>query len=351
MQNKLLLHFPHIDTVKSLALISVIVIHAAAPVLSEAVLFSSAWYAALLLRSLAAAAVPLFFMCTGALFLRHDKPLCLRAVWGKYILKITLCLLFWAALYEVFDLVRLAISGNVTKLDIYIAAKRLLCCQTHFHLYYLYIVLLLYALMPLLRELVHHLSLPMTVYLLVLWATVGILWPFLRQFAPFTLLSGIPQQYALNMTWSSAGYCVLGYILSEHPTPRRLFPVIASFAGFCGVFCGTVWHSLRCGNFSTIFLEGMTPAVALLAVGVFSLCRNFSLGKQLSSVTCYLAGASFCVYLVHDFFNIILRHCGLSGSTFFPLFSIPLVSLLVLIGSLAVHAILSRIPWVRRWLI
>ena len=99
------------------------------------------------------------------------------------------------------------------------------------------------------------------------------------------------------------------------------------------------------------FLEGMTPFVALAAASIFSLCRNFTPGTRRTRPLRYLARASFCIYLVHDVFNILLRAFGLTAAAFHPLFSIPAVALLVLAASLGAYAALSHIPIVNKWLI
>ena len=290
-------------------------------------------------------------MCTGVLFFRSDRHIGLRDVWCRYIPRILLCLAVWSLLYEGLDLFRLSLSQPLELADILAAGRRLLTASTHFHLYYLYIVLLVYALVPLLRDLLRGMSAAHLRYLLGLWAVVGLLFPLLRQFRPFTAMTGIPLQYPLNMTWSAAGYCILGHYLHENPPKSRLFPCLAAVSGFCGIFGSTVWLSLRRGSFQTVFLEGMTPFVALSAVGIFSLCRCFTPGAHTARLIRYIARASFCIYLVHDVFNILLRALGITATAFTPLFSVPVICLSVLVGSLGVHAVLSRIPIVKKWLI
>ena len=89
----------------------------------------------------------------------------------------------------------------------------------------------------------------------------------------------------------------------------------------------------------------------LMAVGiyVFVLTENGS-GKK-KDVWTALSLASFCIYLVHDFFNIIFRSCGFDALAFSPVFSIPLVVAANLILSYAVYWILAKIPMVKKYLI
>ena len=132
--------FGHIDMLKAIAIICVIAIHTCAPALSSFSIGSPNWYISIFLRVLVCMPVPLFFMCSGALFLNPQKKITLKDIYTKYIPKIIICLIFWAVLYEAFDLLRLLLSnGYVEYGQIMASIKKLFKFNTHFHLYYLLI--------------------------------------------------------------------------------------------------------------------------------------------------------------------------------------------------------------------
>ena len=332
-----------LDLVRCVAILGVLLIHACAGGLDRPV-GSLDWLASLFWGSVSRASVPLFLMVSGALLLRPEKELSLRRLWGHNIARIAAALAFWATAYGLFDAVR-----NGQKIGGIL--RDLLLFRHEFHLYYLHILLLVYALIPLLRALCRAASRRELCYALALWAAAGILYPTLRQFWPFSRLSGIPAQWALNMTWSAAGYALLGYAAKKYP-PRRMAAAFSAAAGFAICFGGTWALSAARGANATFLLEGMSPGPALLGFGIFGLCNAARCERPLLRRTVgLLSRASFCVYLSHVFFLRLLPKLGISAATCPCVLSVPLYAALMLCGALAVYAVLSRIPILNKWII
>ena len=63
----------------------------------------------------------------------------------------------------------------------------------------------------------------------------------------------------------------------------------------------------------------------------------------------FLSAASFCVYLVHPFFQSLTVRTPLAALP--PWWGIPLHAAVLLALSLAAYLVLRRIPTVNRWLI
>ena len=337
-----------VDLVKSFAILGVLFIHATTGALGANDLGSAGWYIALFWGSVSRASVPLFLMCTGALFLRPEKVISGKKLWLHYILRIAVALFVWAALYKVYHLM----AGHILSMEtLFSSCKELVAFQHEDHLYYLHLVLLIYALMPLLKLLTQYGSKRLLEYLLGVWFLLGVLLPTVKGFWPFTLLSGVPSQWMMNLAYGSLGYVLLGYYLRKWPLPRWAGWVLAG-AGFVLVFGLTARFSLTAGSLDTRFWEGMNVSVCLLGSGIFSL---FSLqkapGPKLAAVTKFLSQASFCVYLCHMLFLGLLQNRGLTGNWPNALVGVPLLALVTLACSLVVYLVLSRIPWVRRWLI
>ena len=141
-----------LDAMKLLACVGVAVIHLSGYGLELFPIGSFSWLSSAFWDSLARFAVPVFFMCTGALMLPPARRLDAKTVWKKYFLRVLIILLFWSWAYYM-----LVVAGQY--LLIYWAEENFfLNSITHtlrfdhfFHLYYLQILLLLYALLPVLR--------------------------------------------------------------------------------------------------------------------------------------------------------------------------------------------------------
>lgn len=112
------------------------------------------------------------------------------------------------------------------------AALNLVLFHHKNHLYYLHIILLVYAVLPLTRRLVAAADRRLLNYALGIWFVLGCLAPTLKFFPPLSLVGGIPAQYPINLTWCAVGYGVLGDVLTQE-APRHRPPdlCLAVFGG------------------------------------------------------------------------------------------------------------------------
>lgn len=101
------------------------------------------------------------------------------------------------------------------------AALNLVLFHHKNHLYYLHIILLVYAVLPLTRRLVAAADRRLLNYALGIWFVLGCLAPTLKFFPPLSLVGGIPAQYPINLTWCAVGYGVLGDVLTQEAPRHR----------------------------------------------------------------------------------------------------------------------------------
>ena len=145
---------PGLDVVRALAIVMVVFIHASGPALSALAPGGGDWWAALLWSGPARMAVPLFFMCSGALMLcREVSP---RRLLTHNLPRILAAMFFWAFVHS---LASLFAAGGLTPAGVWDAVKRTLLFQHEFHFYYLHILLVVYAFLPALRVFVRSASL------------------------------------------------------------------------------------------------------------------------------------------------------------------------------------------------
>ena len=339
-----------VDYAKTLAIVCVVMIHVSSEVLLGRQIGSAAWLEGLFWSSLARGAVPLFLMCSGVLFLGRSGGLSVRRIWKRNIPHILLALLVWAAVYK---LVPRFLHEKLTAEALRTILLELLCGQHEGHLYFLHIMLLVYAALPVTYTFAANADEKTERYALSFWILYGVLLPTLKSLGLLQAFSGIFLQWPLTLAWGAIGCTWLGhFLIKRKPLPVHLAAAML-LAGFLICFAGTWLRSVRAGKLSAQLLEGLSPGPCLIAAGVFSLCMR--VGKKgygkLARMAKALSGGSFCVYLVHLLVLRALTRAGLSTGCFRPAVSVPFLTLLCLLGSYCIYLILKRIPWVNRWLI
>lgn len=334
-----------VDLVKAGGILCVLLLHAASGGY-WAPLGSFDWFSTVFWGTISRAAVPLFLMCSGALFLNPDKELPWRKLYGTYILRIFVAMVFWAVVYKLMEIAR---NGDWSAAALLEGGRQLLRLEDETHLYYLRIVLLFYAFLPIGRLVVRHASDREVTYLLGLWAVVGILAPTVAINFPNAPLP-IPPQWPLNTTYTALGYGLLGYWLRRRPVSCALAGVTAA-AGWALV-CGlTVWASLRQGSLYNGFLEGRTLGVCLMAAGLFAMACSARPSAAVRQWTTVLSRASFSIYLSHMVFLHLFYDLGWNVRILPCLLAIPLTAAAALTGSFALWLVLRRLPWARRFLV
>lgn len=338
-----------IDMVKAAAILGVLLLHTSTDAYALPI-GSFHWTSAVVWGGVVRASVPLFFMCSGALLLPAEKDLPLRRLYGKNFLKIVVSMFVWAAFYKVFHLLG---NGALTAAALWQGVKEIFVFNQEFHLYYLHIILLVYAFLPLTRVFVQHADEKTVRYALGLWFVLGILYPTLKPYWPFTLVYGIPLQWMMNMTYAAIGYGVLGwYLVRRLPSVRTAAGL--TLLGLVLVLAPTIALSVKQGALETNFLEGMSVGVCLLAAGLFSLLYRF--GQRVSdrragAVAVRLSKASFCIFLVHVVWLNVFARLGLTSAAFPAIVSIPVLAAVNAALSYLCWWLLSRIPFVNRWLV
>jgi len=364
-----------IDIIKTIAIIGVITIHSCYEGYGYSI-GSFNWLSSVFWGSLTRASVPLFLMCSGALLLDPEKDMTIKKLYTKNMLRIIIALFFWATAYKIFILAVFQEFSLHALIQIF---KEILVFKHESHLYYLHIIIIVYTFLPITRVFIRNANKIEVQYFLAIWFLLGILYPLIRKFWPFTLLVGIPAQWMMNMTYASIGYGILGYYLNKNVKSNKIIYKLLFVAGFLGVFIGTWIGSVRSGTLYQLFLEGMTPFVSFMATGIFGLVRsknffssavtsekfkNPEIEAAISEIAAAkemknyrkifftgLSKASFCIYLVHKFFIYIFNLNGFKVNILPAIVSIPILVTVNLLCCVVVYLVLSRIPVVKKYII
>ena len=337
-----------IDLTKCMATCAVLMIHCSANRYQLFTVGSLDWLTVLFWNGTCKWAVPVFLMCSGALMNDPQRELPLNRLFSRYLLRLVASLSVWAALYECLRILILRGSAPLSEL-LWAAGKNWFTGNTYYHLYYFYFAIGLYLALPLTRLITRWASKQELRYLLLLWLFFGSVLPCLQYFLPFRLTGPSLLRFILSPVFASAGLGLLGWYLHQKPAGRLLPSLLLFLAGFAALFFFTWQHSDAEKNLNISLLDGVSPAPLLMGVAVFRIAQTLAEGRSLPSFISFLSRGSFCVYLIHPFFQLVTRERFWEALP--PLWGTPLQAALLLVLSLAAYWVLRKIPLVSRWLI
>lgn len=332
------------DALRAFAIILVVIIHVAAyPVVSLAESASYAWWIANFFDSVARPAVPLFIMLSGLLLLnpsRQESPLTFLR---RRMTRILIPFITWALVY--FFWRHWYHGESISPLPL---LHELLNGPVYTHFWFVYMLVGLYLLIPLLQVFVRHASQQHIRYFLVLWFITVSLLPLLNKF------TGIPVAIYLGTSIHFTGYLILGHVLSTVSLKQNQIRwglaglLLLTTVTAVGTYLTTQQAS---GVLDEYFYNNFSPNLIGMSILWFIVIKsiNFSVVRDrfhyiwLGTTT--LASTSYGIYLVHPLIQEILQGGMLGGLTlsansFNPATAIPVTMLvIVLFSAIAVTAL------------
>lgn len=334
------------DLLRVFATLAVIVLHLAANPVSSLSVTTQAWQIANLYDGLVRWCVPVFVMLSGMFMLDPKRPLPLSKLLFHNCLRILTALFFWTWVYAFVD------NGVYSPAGLWSAALQTLQMgEYHFHLWFLYMILGLYLVTPILRAFCkgasrndfHYFFLIAFLFASLL-PTAFSLWPNATRFFHIWY-----DRLSIRLVLGYVGLYVAGYYLKEY-TISRLAEAVIYVLGVLGAVA-TVWGtsllSRQAGRFVQPLYEYTSPNVVCFAVAIVVLFR-YVLGvseersrrQRLSGV----AKITFGIYLVHELFILLLRFFGVTPLSFSIVASIPVLTAVVFLCSFALAWLFSKIP-------
>ena len=341
----------YFDVLRVLATFTVIVLHLSAQHWADTDVFSNAWLAFNLYGGIVRWSVPIFVMISGALFLGRDTDI--HTILKKNVARIATVFLSWSGCYALVDLV-------FRHAPLSVVLSQLI--TGHYHLWFLYMIVGLYLLIPLLRPIAQSETLMR--YFLLLALIFTFLLPQLVLY--FSFIS--PQLSVVIKTVSMYTYCyfplgftvyfVGGYYLSRKDFSRREEAVLYAVGILALLFSiiAPVVHAKAQGAPSAVFYNYDSLNVLLTSVPIFVFAKqhlnlsSFREGDRQAKALAFvrqLSRYSFGVYLVHPMVIELLQHFGIDTFSCNAFFSVPLLAVFVFAVSALISALLNAIPFVK----
>ncbi len=331
------------DLIRVLAIYLVVVIHTSGQLTNVWGKVSEAqWLMADVYGGIARIGVPLFFMLSGFLLLPRSESL--RSFYGKRMIKIAIPFVVWSIIYIGFTCVG---QPGICTRDYLM--QYILLQKTFFHLWFLYSLLGIYFIVPLLRLMVRPGAVKTILwYLIVLWIIFQPVRTLMDQFLHWSININAP------MATGFLPYFVLGHLLGEIELTRRRVAVagIVFAAGCLITIFGTYLLTRSAGQFNGYFYDYTTIGVIPATAAGFLLLRRLSdvgflATPRFHSFMRLVAGSTFGLYLVHVFVLWGLDWLHINTFLGFALWSVPFIATLVFAISFVIAHLLQKIPVVR----
>lgn len=333
------------DLLRVLSMAGVVYLHTAAGTLHDSP-GTPLWYWSNVLAALFTAAVPLFFMLSGALLLNAEKSADPVHVLRHRLPRILVPGLAWSLL--VIGLVWRGQGGEA-------ALGKLLALPYTTVLtpyWFLYALVPIYLLLPLLKRMADHLKSVHWNYMMGLWAVLTLGMHTLRFFIPEPWNGLVTENMTLGVSLLEGylGYFFLGaYLERLKRVPSRWVLWAVALADWAVISVGTWWGMERSGYYGEQFLSYQGVFTMVLAAALFLLARSYlGRGGESGRGLKFLSGCSFGVYLAHPMAIKLMARLWLDG-TGTPADTIPeqaAVWLLALAGCILGVALCASIPLV-----
>jgi len=348
----------YIDLLRVLACIAVICIHVTAVRWYDVDVNSYSWQVLNTFNSMSRWAVPIFLMISGGLLLTKEKLITIKLSFTKYIPRIIFAILFFGiASYLCIDLL---IQNNFDDSVLHYI-KSILKGNNYFHLNYLYMLLGLYIITPILHEFVKKVSKKTLEYLLSIIFISTFCIPFLGLLKIDYIYNIISDNYLLLKFPIASGYILyylLGFYIETYDIKWRKTVYVLGILGLLFTIFATSFYSVHYSNPYSEFYSYITPNCLFVSIALYVYIKSkskeikdFFLEGNSFKICSTISKYSFGIYGLHVIFVNLLDKLNIFNVESHTLVTVPLNVLLVMMMSLIASSLLCKIKWFKNLLV
>lgn len=328
-------HF-YIDLLKVIGAFSVVLLHSTAYMLYN--IDGDKWSEFLIVNSCTRLAVPIFFMCSGAVLMRDGFSL---LDLKHRLLRLIIPLLFWSCLYELY-LVYMGIDKSIIDIIQDICMDKVM-----YHFWFLYSLIGVCALLPILSLLCSAKS--------EIWKYLLGLSIFGTGIKTFVSITGVVVPSSFVMLPVCIFYFCLGYYLAKFKTTIKQYKCLGGvITALVITVLLTQYGSKFFGRYVESYICMDSVFILLASILFFMFCKQFCeklLPKFVRMFINYFSKGTFCCYLVHvvildNLYAILYQHDYYQCS--YPVVASITVAIITFIISCFLGILLQKIPYLRK---
>lgn len=305
-----------------------------------------------LLDSLCRVASPLFIMISGALMLDENYAYSTKKI-KQHIIKMAVFFVFWSALYSVwFEVIQPIRHGTA------VSAQKIIefFVQGPYHFWFVFLIVGIYAIVPLLRLWVKKENEKSVRYFIILAMIFAFALPQIidigKQYSdlfvtPDTIIGYLRLDYVAGYT----AYYLLGWYINNFEIKNRYLVYGAGALSFAATFFGTYVIAMTTGRSSLMF-NNLSLTVFMQTAAVFLFFKSkYRDSRKSNRIIGSISKYSLGIYAVHVFFLeaslIILTRFNIGSA----LIEIPAIFIASVVLSFLASALLGKIPFLKKFVI
>lgn len=286
--------------------------------------------------------MPVFILISGALLINEKSFQNTTLFYKKRINRILIPLVFWSVIFTVFNKY---ITNFFSINDI---VGRLFIGETYYHLWYLFLIVGLYAATPVVSLVYANFSKRERIILIIgifIAGAINSMW--IRYF-------GQSQQFFAFKFLPYLGYFMIGKELFTSKLPFNKYSYLAVWC-LSSVLIATMTALLKYLNFNvtTLFYDYLNPLVVVQSISLFvfmiKLMAAKKLTENLKKTLMLVSGLTFGIYIIHPIFiELVIKNKEHWLTSENSLFVIPIFAAVVFLLSGLVTYIFLKTPYLRK---
>lgn len=338
-----------LDILRIISAIGVILLHVSSEYIDISAVGGTDFNIAVFINSLTRFAVPVFVMISGELFLNPDKEISTKKIWVHNILRIFILYIIWSYGYYVFQ------SLYFWKFDFYrhgiVRTLTGIVYATN-HLWFLWMIMGLYVLTPVLRSWIKHAEEKNIRYFIIIFFIFQILRNTLAILIGKSLTDEISNLMKIAELTGYLGYFVCGYYFSRYKIKKSFTNMVFASVPFAIAinFASSLLMSEKTGYYNPGIYDSFGVFTFILSIALFIGVGKLTEKSKKNVFLSNLSKDTLGVYLSHIMILEVLKNE--LGLEFFGnnLLGMAAFTIITAVITFVISAALRRIPKVGRYL-
>ncbi len=321
----------YIEILRIIACFAVILLHSTGNVITTTSLYgTNTWNFVNFINATTRFAVPIFFMISGYLAFSSPKEIDLKKFLKQKAIRSLLPLFIYSFLYYIFN----NTTESISILDF---LSKFISMDVHYHLWFMYILIGLELLVPVLKKSIQNLDTKMLWYFLLISIFPTTIGPFINKIFDIWLFRFEP------LILGYFGYFLLGYILGKIEISKKK-RILIYLNGVLWIFIGYFGNKILSSNeeIDLFFNGGYQLNSYFIATALFIFAKyNFKEFKTkfMNSLILNISKLTFDIYLIHAYVLSRIQSIPNSGH----IISLILLSIPTFIVSLFIAFIIDKL--------